>query len=397
MSDTANGGKLDSTWPHNGHRERLAVIMTPMADANYYELLRLGPTATAEEIKTAYLRISKRVHPDAGGSEALFRQVNLAYEVLSDPERREIYDRNGYVEQRPKSSNASAPGWRRTDDKPSKGPGPKSKPKSDPTSSSPNDSSDEPPPPPPPPAGDRSATRSDGETGATSPDLRSRVAANPSWALFAAGVFILVVGGKTPDLLLLGLSASAVGSVGVLGRKKVARRVAMQRAGIANIDLMSGTEFEHRLKAAFEFVGYTVYHEGGRGDFGADLVLDAPGTRIVVQAKRWSKSVGPGAVQEVVASRAHYGAHSAIVITNSNFTKAALELARSNNVEMWDRSQLINFLATQDLGPARTGGALLGDELKAGAPTVLKGGLIFFLSALSAGVAGSKSGRKRKR
>jgi hypothetical protein len=123
-------------------------------------------------------------------------------------------------------------------------------------------------------------------------------------------------------------------------------------------------------------------------------VLDAPGTRIVVQAKRWSQSVGPRAVQEVVASQAQYGTHNAIVITNSNFTKAALELALSNNVEMWDRSKLIEFLATQDLGPPRTGGALLADELKAGAPTAFKGALVVFLGVLAASAAGSKSGRK---
>jgi hypothetical protein len=116
-----------------------------------------------------------------------------------------------------------------------------------------------------------------------------------------------------------------------------------------------------------------------------------------VQAKRWSQSVGPGAVQEVVASRAHYGAHRAIVVTNSNFTKAAIELARSNDVEMWDRSRLIDFLATQDLGPARKGGGLLADELKAGAPTAFKGVLVVFLGVLAAAATGSKSGRKRKR
>jgi restriction system protein len=371
-----------------------------MADANYYELLRLEPSATAEEIKAAYRRLSSRVHPDAGGSEALFRQVNLAYETLSDPARREIYDRNGYVEPGIQSSGASAPGWRRTDDKPPKKPGPKAKPKADPTSSSHDESSDEQPPPrspppPPPPAHDQSATHSDGETGATSSALRRRVAAYPSWALLAAGVLIIVVGGRT--FLFLGFVAAVVGFVGVLGRKKAAHRAAMQRANIVSIDLMTGTEFEQRLRAAFEQEGYIAYHIGGRGDFGADLVLDAPGTRIVVQAKRWSQSVGPGAVQEVVASRAHYGAHRAIVVTNSNFTKAAIELARSNDVEMWDRSRLIDFLATQDLGPARKGGGLLADELKAGAPTAFKGVLVVFLGVLAAAATGSKSGRKRKR
>lgn len=366
-----------------------------MADENYYELLGLEPSAAPAEIRTAYLELSKRVHPDRGGSKALFRQVNRAYEILSDPARREIYDRSGYVDQETQGSNTSAPGWRRTDDKPPKKPGPTSEPKADPTSSSRDDSSDAPPPPQPPPARDQSTAGSTGKTGVTGSGLRRRVAANPSWALLGVGVLIIIVGGRS--FLFLGFGAVVVGFVGVLGRKKAASRTAMQRAGIVNIDSMTGTQFEQRLQAAFEHQGYTAYHLGGRGDFGADLVLDAPGTRIVVQAKRWSQSVGPGAVQEVVASRAHYGAHRAIVVTNSHFTKAALELARSNDVEMWDRSRLIDFLATQDLGPVRTGGGLLAEELKAGAPTAFKGALVVFLGVLAGAAAGSKSGRKRRR
>lgn len=66
------------------------AILTSADDAKFYELIFLVLTATAEEIKTAHLRLSKRGHPDAGGCEALFRRVNLAYEMLSDPARREI-------------------------------------------------------------------------------------------------------------------------------------------------------------------------------------------------------------------------------------------------------------------------------------------------------------------
>ncbi|MGP8223643.1 MAG: J domain-containing protein, partial [Acidimicrobiales bacterium] len=48
----------------------------------------LSREATPEEIRSAYLRISKQVHTDKGGTDALFRQVNTAYEVLSDPRTR---------------------------------------------------------------------------------------------------------------------------------------------------------------------------------------------------------------------------------------------------------------------------------------------------------------------
>ncbi len=63
---------------------------------NYYRLLGIPPDADQQRIKTVYRGLAKRFHPDANqGSEAaaeLFRQVNQAYQVLSDPEARAKYD-----------------------------------------------------------------------------------------------------------------------------------------------------------------------------------------------------------------------------------------------------------------------------------------------------------------
>jgi restriction system protein len=389
--------------------DREAERMPSMADANYYELLDLESSATADEIKAAYLRIMKIVHPDKGGSGGLFRQIQMAYETLSDPVRRAAYDRNGYADQDERSSDP-APGWRGADNRPPNDPGPKAQSRSD-SSTSREDSPDDEPPPSPPPSSDSGATVREGNPGTASSVARKHFATNPSWALFTSGILIAVlaanIGKGSSGFVFIGICVAVVGFVGVLGKRKAAHHNAMQRAGIANIDLMSGSQFEQRMRVAFELDGYTVYHVGGRGDFGADLVLDAPGARVVVQTKRWSQSVGPGAVQEVVASRAHYGATRAIVVTNSTFTKNALELARSNNVEMWDRSRLIDFLATQHLGSPKTGKALFLDEMKAGAPTAFKGALTLITGAivvifgvigeLSSIAGGPKSRRRRKR
>ena len=64
--------------------------MTPI---NFYEILEITQNATDEEIRVAYKRLSKSVHPDRGGSAALFRLVNEAYVVLSDPIKRRDHDR----------------------------------------------------------------------------------------------------------------------------------------------------------------------------------------------------------------------------------------------------------------------------------------------------------------
>jgi len=66
-----------------------------MAETTLYDILELSPTADLDEIKAAYRRLSTQVHPDRGGSGALFRLVREAYETLSDGNLRAEYDRTG--------------------------------------------------------------------------------------------------------------------------------------------------------------------------------------------------------------------------------------------------------------------------------------------------------------
>jgi len=67
--------------------------------ADLYATLGVGPQATPEEIKKAYRRLARQLHPDASPedpvAEARFKEVARAYEVLSDPDRRRRYDTFG--------------------------------------------------------------------------------------------------------------------------------------------------------------------------------------------------------------------------------------------------------------------------------------------------------------
>ena len=62
---------------------------------DYYKTLGVSKNATAEEIKKAYRKAARENHPDAGGDEEKFKDINEAYEVLSDEKKRKIYDQYG--------------------------------------------------------------------------------------------------------------------------------------------------------------------------------------------------------------------------------------------------------------------------------------------------------------
>ena len=62
----------------------------------FYEILGVGKEATSDEIRKAYRKLAAKYHPDKeGGSQEKFQELQAAYEVLSDPEKKQIYDKYG--------------------------------------------------------------------------------------------------------------------------------------------------------------------------------------------------------------------------------------------------------------------------------------------------------------
>ena len=61
----------------------------------YYDLIGVPKNATADEIKKAFRKKALKEHPDKGGDPEKFKDLSVAYEVLSDPEKRKLYDQYG--------------------------------------------------------------------------------------------------------------------------------------------------------------------------------------------------------------------------------------------------------------------------------------------------------------
>ena len=67
--------------------------------SDYYQLLEVDRGAGPEDIKRAYRRLARQYHPDVNGNDPesaeRFKEINKAYSVLSDPDKRQRYDTYG--------------------------------------------------------------------------------------------------------------------------------------------------------------------------------------------------------------------------------------------------------------------------------------------------------------
>jgi len=90
-----------------------------MANKDYYQILGVNRNASEKEIKQAYRRLARKHHPDLNpgdeSAEARFKEMNAAYEVLSNPEKRKKYDQFGeqweYAEQSAKAGGQQGVRW----------------------------------------------------------------------------------------------------------------------------------------------------------------------------------------------------------------------------------------------------------------------------------------------
>ncbi|OQR81752.1 molecular chaperone, partial [Thraustotheca clavata] len=64
-------------------------------NSKYYDILGVPKSASEADIRKAFRKLALKNHPDKGGDPELFKDITVAYETLSDPEKRELYDKYG--------------------------------------------------------------------------------------------------------------------------------------------------------------------------------------------------------------------------------------------------------------------------------------------------------------
>jgi HJR/Mrr/RecB family endonuclease len=162
--------------------------------------------------------------------------------------------------------------------------------------------------------------------------------------LLLLGALVYAIENFWPVLLVAGI---AWGGWQVAAQAERQKRLRALR--LADVDSMSGPQFEAYLVPLFRHQGYEVRHTGGAGDQGCDLLLEKAGRHIACQAKRYNHRVTNDAVAEAVAAKAFYGCNDAMVVTTSRFTRSARKLAQANGCDLIDRDDLADMIRSFSL------------------------------------------------
>src|SRR3954465_11024542 len=83
-----------------------------MAKRDHYDVLGVPRTASADDIRKAYRKLAREFHPDVNKSadaQKKFTEVQTAYDILSDEQKRRMYDQFGHAEPRPAGAGTGGP------------------------------------------------------------------------------------------------------------------------------------------------------------------------------------------------------------------------------------------------------------------------------------------------
>ncbi len=182
---------------------------------------------------------------------------------------------------------------------------------------------------------------------------RSKKAAIPSWLLLLLLIFALAAT-TAPALLqksyllipvIFALAIIAIIAATIfLWQMEKRKRAKLRALQLADIDRMSGIEFEQYIGTILRSQGYSVSYTATTGDYGVDLLAEKDHIKYAIQAKRYTATVGNHAIMEAVAGMQHYHCNKAVVITSNYFTLHARIQAASSNCILIDRDKLAEWI-----------------------------------------------------
>jgi restriction system protein len=118
----------------------------------------------------------------------------------------------------------------------------------------------------------------------------------------------------------------------------------LRAIAIADVDKMTGVEFEQYVGKLLTHQGYKVSFTKTSGDYGVDIIATKGAEKVAVQVKRYSGSVGRAAVSAAVAGKLQYQCNRTMVVTSNYFTPEAKQLAYSNFCKLINREKLIDWI-----------------------------------------------------
>lgn len=103
-------------------------------------------------------------------------------------------------------------------------------------------------------------------------------------------------------------------------------------------------DLEKLVAGVYSRLGHEVIDTSGKREWGADFLAEKNGGRVAIQVKCSTRKVGVRAVRQAAKSQRAYRPNSVRVITNSEFTRQAIQLARDLDVRLTSRSKLLSML-----------------------------------------------------
>jgi HJR/Mrr/RecB family endonuclease len=110
------------------------------------------------------------------------------------------------------------------------------------------------------------------------------------------------------------------------------------------VHVKTGEDYERFVKFCVNDAGHTCKKVGGTGDYGADLIADVNGKKLIIQCKFYSTPVGYDAVQQVYAAKSIYKGTWCCVVSNAGFTRQAIVGGRKLGIKLLSHVDIAEYL-----------------------------------------------------